>query len=66
MIYKTNYGYKVSIEIYVKDGSKHVRIHAPLYKNKIVDVGFCFSTQFSDHEIMQDRSLVTKLINMYG
>jgi len=69
--YKTLQGHKLlpwySIRIETRGGSKHVTFCSRVHVNTEVEVGFCYDAyQFSDHQILADRDLMTWVINRYG
>lgn len=56
-----------SIEIYDKDDEKHVILHSKIHKNKEIKFSFCFSKdQFTDAQILVDRTLYTAIVNAVG
>lgn len=60
------YGLKVSISVEVRGNTKYVIVHAPLYKNKRYQLGFCYGLGFSTSDILKDHSFTTTMINKYG
>jgi hypothetical protein len=69
MIYKTDFGYKVSVEILrdVETDSAHIKVHAPFYIKKEWVMGLSFtSSQFSDYEILRDRTFQTVMLQHYS
>ena len=68
MMVKTKYGCKVSVSIVAdyENDIKRIIIHAPLYMKKEWSPTFCYSSQFSDDEIMEDRDLNNLLMSAYG
>ena len=69
-IYKHLGGYKLkfdlSVGIETEGDSQYVYFLAPLHVNKKVKLTFSFSMEFNDWEILNDRDVMTKFINMYG
>lgn len=59
-------GLQVEITDDVANDAKRVRVLAPLYKNKALQVPFCYAASYADHAILDDNYLVTFLINRYG
>ena len=68
MMVKTKYGCNVSVSITLdaENDIKRVIIHAPLYMKKEWSPTFCYSSQFSDSEIMEDGKLNSLLLSAYG
>lgn len=54
------------VEIIERDGSKYVRFHSRIHKNMPTELTYCYSTDFADHEILRDHSLLTKFIEHFG
>lgn len=55
--------------ISIRDGaeeSKYVRFHSKIHKNKVRDVSFCYSQDFSDLAILSDETLVSLFYECYG
>ena len=46
--------------------SKYVTFYSKIQVNKSVQLPICFSTAFSDHEILHDRDLLTQIYNRWG
>lgn len=55
-----------SIDIKEIDGSKYVYFYSKIHVNRVVEMPVCYSTKFTDQEILKDRDLVTQVINRYG
>ena len=65
-MYKVPYGLDVAVEIVQRSGNKYVIVHAPMYMRKQWEMLHCYSSMFSDYEILKDRRLNTVLIERYG
>ena len=65
-MYKVPYGLDVSVEIIQRNGNKHVIVNAPMYMNKQWEMLHCYSSVFSDYEILKDRQFNTVLRERYG
>ena len=65
-MYKVPYGLDVAVDIVQRSGNKYVIVHAPMYMNKQWEMLHCYSSVFSDYEILEDRRLNTVLIERYG
>ena len=48
------------------EGSKHVLFHSTIHKNMPVKLTFCFANTFTDHQILNDRDVMTKFIEHFG
>ncbi|UYL05222.1 hypothetical protein DIDNDMLP_00237 [Klebsiella phage KP13-7] len=46
--------------------SKHVFFTSRIHVNKRVELTFSFSGSYKDHEILNDRIVINKFIQMYG
>ena len=66
MPYPVPYGLKVSVTIRREDDTAFVDVHAPLYLNKDWTLPHCYSSKFTDGEILRDHNFSTVLINHYG
>lgn len=55
-------------QISIRDGeeAKYIKFHSTIHRNKVKDVSFCYSHEFSDHSILMDSSLVTLFYDCYG
>lgn len=58
--------YGVEITAPDAEGSKHVLFHSSIHKNMPVKLTFCFSDRFTDSEILNDHSVMTKFIAHFG
>lgn len=47
----------LTVEIYERGNSKHVRIHSTIHVDKVTDVLHSYSTGWSDEEILKDSDL---------
>lgn len=65
-MYKVPYGLDVSVDVVREGNTARVVIHAPMYQRKTWSPTFCYSTAFTDAEILRDHSLNTKLTEAYG
>ena len=45
--------------------SKKVYIHSAIHQNKKVELGLCWSVNFSDEQILNDNDLFTTVCDMY-
>jgi hypothetical protein len=69
VIYKTDYGYKVSVEVVrdTEEGSAHVRVLAPMYMNKEFLLVTSWSEQdFSDSQILGDTQFNKLMTQHFG
>ena len=48
------------------EGSKHVLFHSTIHKNMPAKLTFCFAHTFTDHQILNDHSVMTKFIEHFG
>lgn len=68
MLYSTNYGYKVSVEI-VRDtqtDTARVIVHAPMYMRKKWEMSHSYrSSHFSDYEILHDSDFIRVMSGAY-
>lgn len=64
--YPIPHGLDVSVRITTLGDTKFVDVVAPMYVCKEWRTTFCFSSAFSDREILKSRELSTVLINAYG
>ena len=67
-VYKTNYGFDVSVEI-IRDAqtdNARIKVLAPMYMNKEWFMSHSYkASEYSDHEILRDRSFTTTMIEHY-
>ena len=56
------------INVESSDGSvnRHVEFHSSIHKNMPVRLTFCFSSQFTDGDILRDHNVMTKFIEHFG
>jgi len=69
MIYKTDYGYKVSVEVVrdTEEGSAYVRVIAPMYVRKEFLLVTSWSEQdFSDSQILGDTQFHKLMTQHFG
>ena len=69
MIYKTDYGYKVFVELVrdTEEGVTKVRVLAPMYVNKEFLLETCWSEQdFSDSQILGDEQFNKLMTQHFG
>ena len=64
--YRTPYGLDVRVRITTQGDTKFVDVIAPLYARKEWRTSFCYSSAFSDSEILKSHELGTVLTNAYG
>lgn len=55
-----------SITITTEGDTKFVYFHSRIHVRNTVRMNPCFSVQFTDHEILRDRDLITNITNHYG
>lgn len=67
MTYKTSYGLDVSVEIITdtEKGNKLVKVLCPMYMSKEFFLPFSYSVEFSDYEILNDRTFSTAMLNRF-
>jgi hypothetical protein len=68
MIYETNYGYKVSVEILrdVETDTAHIKVYAPMYIKKEWIMSHCYaSSMYSDFQILADRTFQSVMLQHY-
>jgi isocitrate lyase len=58
--------YSVEITEPDAENAKHVLFHSSIHKNMPVKLTFCFSGDFTDYEILNDHSVMTKFIEHFG
>lgn len=64
--YRLQDWYGVEITAPDNEGSKHVLFHSRLHKNMPTKLTHCFSDAFTDLEILNDPSVMTKFIEHFG
>lgn len=62
--YKTNFGMDVSVQI-IREENVKVKVIAPLYMRKEWVMDHCYSTDFSDHQIMRDSDFLRVMSRAY-
>ena len=55
-----------TVKIDHRGDNKHVIFTSRIHVNKEVELTFCFADTFTDHQILNDRDVMTHFINMYG
>lgn len=55
-----------SIDIETVDNTKYVYMNSRIHMNERVLLSPQFSTKFTDHQILNDRDLMTDVIQRYG
>ena len=58
--------YSIEITTEPETATKIVYFHSRIHVNKRVVINPCFSSKFTDHEILHDRDLLTGIYNKYG
>ena len=58
--------YYMKAQIETRNGSKYVIIHSRMHVIKAKELPVCFSSEFTDLEILRDRQVVNKYISCYG
>lgn len=58
--------YSVEITEPDAENSKHVLFHSTIHKNMPVKLTFCFAHTFTDSQILNDHSVMTKFIQHFG
>ncbi len=58
--------YAIEIVTDNKTNTKYVFFHSRIHVNKKVELFPCFSTDFTDAEILRDRDLLTNIYSRYG
>lgn len=56
----------LSIEIKQVGDSKKVFIHSTIHVEKVKELSFSYSTEFTDGHILNDPALYSKVAKMYG
>lgn len=54
------------VEIEQKGSSKFVHFHSKLHISKITSPTFSWSVSFTDNQILEDKDLISWVINKYG
>lgn len=56
----------LKVQVETRGESKYVIFHSQIHVNATKEIPFCFSSEFTDLEILKMRDVVTKYINYYG
>lgn len=56
----------LSIEIKEIGDTKKVFVHSTIHVDKVKELSFSYSTEFTDGHILNDPELYSKIANMYG
>lgn len=64
-MYPSPYGWRVHLELLRVDDTVTVRVHAPMYVNKVYDLPVTYSSAFSDLQILRDHTLLQALHDRY-
>lgn len=56
----------LSIEIKQVGDSKKVFIHSTIHVDKVKEIPFSYSSEFTDGHILNDAALYRKIANLYG
>ena len=54
------------IEIVTRNDTKYVLFHSRIHVNKVNELNPCFSTTFTDQEILNDFDIIGRIYDMYG
>ena len=54
------------IEIVTKNNTKFIFFHSRVHVNKVNKLNLCFSTTFTDQEILNDPGTIRRIHDMYG
>ena len=54
------------IEIVTKNNTKYIYFHSRIHVNKVNKLNLCFSTTFTDQEILNDFGIIRRIHDMYG
>lgn len=54
------------IEIVTRNDTKFVLFHSRIHVNKVNELNPCFSTTFTDQEILNDFDIIRRIHDMYG
>ena len=54
------------IEIVTKNNTKFISFHSRIHVNKVNKLNLCFSTTFTDQEILNDFHIIRRIHDMYG
>ena len=54
------------IEIVTRNNTKFVFFHSRIHVNKVNRLNLCFSTTFTDQEILNDFGTIRRIHDMYG
>lgn len=57
--------FQTEVEVYTDGVSKYVRLHQPLFINKIREISWFYSLDFSDYEIVKDLNRSCKFKDEY-
>lgn len=56
----------LSIEIKQKGDSKKVYVHSKIHVEKVKEISFSYSSEFTDAYILNDQALYRKIASLYG
>ena len=65
MLNNSNSLFQTEVEVYTDGDSKYVRLHQSLFINKIRELSWCYSLDFSDYEIVKDLNRSCKFKDEY-
>ena len=54
------------IEIVTENNTKFISFHSRIHVNKVNRLNLCFSTTFTDQEILNDFGTIRRIHDMYG